>query len=83
MSSNRKWSRVTTLLESITRPDRRSRLKSPKDIPNAEIEFRSWLNPRFLTDPMSPQPELAGVRTALLGSLFLIFITIAVAFPLG
>jgi phosphate transport system permease protein len=32
---------------------------------------------------MSPSPELAGVRTALLGSLYLILITILVAFPIG
>src|SRR5690606_25218430 len=31
----------------------------------------------------SSQPELAGVRTAILGSLWTIVITIAVAFPVG
>lgn len=51
--------------------------------PNAVVEFKAWLNPKFLTRTMSAQPELAGVRTALLGSLFLITITIAFAFPVG
>jgi phosphate transport system permease protein len=51
--------------------------------PGAVIEFRAWLSPEFLIRPMSPRPELAGVRTALLGSLFLIAITIAFAFPIG
>jgi phosphate transport system permease protein len=51
--------------------------------PNAKIEFRAWLTAAFLTNPMSPQPEQAGVRTAILGSLFLIFITISFAFPVG
>lgn len=53
------------------------------DYPNATIEFRAWLTPAFLTSPMSPRPEVAGVRTALLGSLFLIAITITFAFPIG
>ncbi|MBE0699705.1 MAG: phosphate ABC transporter permease, partial [Anaerolineaceae bacterium] len=54
-----------------------------RDHPSAVVEFRAWLNPKFLTTTMSAQPELAGVRTALLGSLYLIAITIAVAFPIG
>jgi phosphate transport system permease protein len=51
--------------------------------PDAKIEFRAWINLRFLTSTMSSQPELAGVRTALLGSLYLIAITIFFAFPIG
>ncbi|NPV84409.1 MAG: phosphate ABC transporter permease PstA [Anaerolineae bacterium] len=51
--------------------------------PNAKIEFRSWINFTFLKKTMSSKPELAGVSTALMGSLYLIAITIAVAFPIG
>jgi phosphate transport system permease protein len=51
--------------------------------PKATVEFRSWLNWQFITRQMSAQPELAGVRTALLGSLYLIAITILIAFPIG
>ncbi len=51
--------------------------------PQAVIEWRNWLHPRFITTPMNPQPELAGVRTALLGSLYLILITMLIAFPIG
>jgi phosphate transport system permease protein len=51
--------------------------------PNSKMEFRAWLNPQFLANSMSSQPELAGVRTALLGSLYLILITVLVAFPIG
>lgn len=50
---------------------------------NARTEFRIWLNPRFLTASMSSTPELAGVRTALFGSVWIIVITIGIAFPLG
>jgi phosphate transport system permease protein len=51
--------------------------------PDAELVFRSWLNWDFIVNTMSSKPELAGVRTALLGSLWLIVITVLVAFPIG
>ncbi|MCA9977084.1 MAG: substrate-binding domain-containing protein, partial [Anaerolineales bacterium] len=51
--------------------------------PNAEVEFRSWLTPQFLTRPQSSEPELAGVRTAVLGSLWVIGITVLFSFPIG
>ncbi len=54
-----------------------------KDFPDATLEFVSWISPGFLTRPMSSRAELAGVRTALLGSLWMIAITILVAFPVG
>jgi len=51
--------------------------------PEAKVEFRSWLNWNFIINSMSSQPELAGVRTALLGSLYMIAFTILFAFPIG
>lgn len=51
--------------------------------PEADLEFVSWLDPRFIRSPQSSDPEKAGVRTAILGSLWTIAITIAFAFPLG
>ena len=51
--------------------------------PNAEVAFRSWITADFITDPQSSEPELAGVRTAIFGSIWVIVVTIAVAFPLG
>lgn len=53
------------------------------EYPGSKIEFRSWLSETFLTSPQSSQPLLAGVRTAVLGSLLVILITIVVAFPIG
>ncbi|MDP9316083.1 MAG: phosphate ABC transporter permease PstA [Chloroflexota bacterium] len=50
---------------------------------DATLEFRSWLNWSFLNTPMSSRPDFAGVRTAILGSLWMIGLTILVAFPLG
>ncbi len=51
--------------------------------PDATLEFRSWLTPAFLTTPMSSKAEFAGVRTALLGSLWLVAIAVALALPVG
>ena len=58
-------------------------LEASQEYPNAEIKFKSWLSPSFITRPQSSTPELAGVRTALLGSLWVVFIAMLLAFPLG
>ena len=49
----------------------------------AQLTFKSWISTAFLTSPMSSQPENAGIRTALLGSLAMIMITMLIAVPLG
>ncbi len=51
--------------------------------PEARLEFRSWLSLQFLTTPMSSRAEFAGVRTALLGSMWLVGIAITFALPIG
>jgi len=51
--------------------------------PKAKLEFRSWLNLQFLVSPMSSKAEFAGVRTAVLGSLWLVGIAILFALPIG
>ncbi|MEW5814455.1 MAG: phosphate ABC transporter permease PstA [Spirochaetota bacterium] len=51
--------------------------------PESWLQFRSWVNPKFLSKPQASVPELAGIRTAILGSLWIIAITIVVAFPIG
>jgi phosphate transport system permease protein len=51
--------------------------------PEARLEFRSWLSPRFLTTPMSSRAEFAGVRTALFGTMWLVGIAISFAMPVG
>jgi phosphate transport system permease protein len=48
-----------------------------------ELRFVFWANWDFLRRQQSSDPVLAGVRTAILGSLWTIGITILVAFPLG
>lgn len=51
--------------------------------PEAKLEFRSWLTPQFLVSPMSSRAEFAGVRTAILGSLWLVGIALLFALPIG
>lgn len=52
-------------------------------IPNGELIFRSWVSPQFVTGAQSPDPENAGIRTAILGSLWVIAITLLFALPIG
>jgi phosphate transport system permease protein len=52
-------------------------------IPNAVLEFRAWLNWDFITSPQSSNPTLAGIRTAILGSIWVTIIAFLVAVPLG
>ena len=53
------------------------------EFPNAVVQFRSWISPSFLTDPLSTNPDTTGIRTALLGSLWIIVVTVIIAFPIG
>ncbi len=52
-------------------------------IPNAVMEFRSWLTWDFITSPQSSNPATAGVFTAILGSLWVTLIAFLVSVPLG
>jgi phosphate transport system permease protein len=53
------------------------------DPATVSIEFVNWLSQDFITAPQSSDALYAGVRTAILGSLYVIAITILVAFPIG
>ncbi len=59
------------------------RTEAAEKYPAAKLEFRSWLTPQFLTSPMSSKAEFAGVRTAILGSLWLVGIALLFALPIG
>jgi phosphate transport system permease protein len=59
------------------------RAAAAQEYPQAELRFRAWITPRLLSVPQSSNPLVAGVRTALLGSLWTIAITILFAFPVG
>ena len=73
--------RSWTLVESIFN---RAEIEAEvAEIPQAELEFRSWLHTGFLVNPQSSTPEFAGIRTAIFGSLWVIAITMLVSLPLG
>lgn len=71
-----------TLTESIFQKDA-IRSWQREESPDSVLEFRAWLNPRFIRAPQSPVPEFAGIRTALFGSIWMIMITLIFAFPVG
>ena len=73
---------VWKLWPSLTRADE-IRATVANDHPGAELDFVSWLTTNFVTRPQTSEPLTAGVRTAILGSLWTIFFTILLAFPLG
>lgn len=54
-----------------------------QEYPKAELDFVSWLTSDFVTRPQTSEPLTAGVRTAILGSLWTILFTILLAFPIG
>ena len=70
------------LIDSIIKKDE-ILMEVQEEYPDARVEFVSWLTTDFVRNPQSSEPEKAGVRTAILGSLFVIAVTILFAFPLG
>jgi phosphate transport system permease protein len=59
------------------------RVEAATNYPQAQLVFKTWLTSDLIRAPQSTKPLEAGVRTALLGSLWTILATILVAFPLG
>jgi phosphate transport system permease protein len=47
------------------------------------MTFKSWINAGFFVSDQSADPLHAGIRTAFLGSLWIILITFLFAFPIG
>ncbi len=72
------WSMTDSILHSSD-----IKAEVAEKYPEAMLEFRSWLKPVFLTTPMSSKAEFAGVRTAILGSLWMVGIAILFALPIG
>ncbi len=70
-----------SLFESLTRREEIQAWAAQR--PGMHLAFRSWLNRRFLTSPQSSKPLQAGIRTAILGSLWVTGIAFALAVPVG
>jgi phosphate transport system permease protein len=58
-------------------------LRVKKEYPGAQLQFRSWIRGDLIMRSQSSEASTAGIRTAVLGSLWTIFFTILFAFPLG
>ncbi|MDX2163597.1 MAG: phosphate ABC transporter permease PstA [bacterium] len=50
---------------------------------NTRLEFRWWLTGAFISSGQSSDPVLAGIRTALIGTVWIVIVTVALAFPIG
>lgn len=72
------WNLWTSLTQSAE-----IRATVANDHPSAELDFVSWLTPSFVARPQTSEAFTAGVRTAILGSLWTILFTILLAFPIG
>lgn len=70
-----------SLSQSLT--DQEEIRAAQAEVPGSVLEFRSWLSLDFLFSAQNPRPQFAGIRTAFLGSLWMILIVIVVSFPLG
>jgi phosphate transport system permease protein len=71
-----------TLWESLTQGTA-IKQAAAQQYPGAVVQWRSWLDRSFLTEPMNSRPEFAGIRTAILGSLWVILLTMLIAIPIG
>lgn len=57
--------------------------EAARQYPDLEITWTSWLDAEFIRNPQSEEAVKAGVRTAILGSLWTIGIAILFSFPIG
>ena len=71
-----------TLWESLTQ-SAEIKASVAENFPTGQLKFISWLSSDFVSRPQSSEALTAGVRTAILGSLWTILFTILFAFPIG
>ena len=71
-----------SLWQSLTRA-KEIKTAVSQDYPKAQLKFISWFTTDFVARPQTSEALTAGVRTAILGSLWTILFTILLAFPLG
>ncbi len=51
--------------------------------PDAEVTFKNWVSLDFINSSISSSPTTAGLRTALLGTLWVVLIALGTSLPLG
>ena len=54
-----------------------------REFPDADLVFKSWLNWDFLSSQQSSRAELAGIQSAIIGSILVVLITLLFSFPVG
>ncbi len=54
-----------------------------EEYPEGQLVFRAWVSRDFISSSQSSKPDQAGIRTAILGSLWVVGITMLIAIPLG
>jgi phosphate transport system permease protein len=59
------------------------REEAARKFPEGDLQFRSWLSLELLTNDLTAEPATTGLRIALVGSLWIIILTILIALPLG
>lgn len=70
------------LIETLTRTEAIEQFVA-EEYPDARLEFYSWLNGGFLRSSSSSQALTAGIRVAILGTLWMLVLAIGVSLPLG
>lgn len=77
-TAKKTWS----LLESVLNYDEIQVITAEK-YPDGDLVFKVWLTKSFILSPQSDDPLKAGIKTAILGSIFIIAIVILFSFPIG
>ncbi|MCS7059719.1 MAG: phosphate ABC transporter permease PstA [Anaerolineae bacterium] len=57
--------------------------KINREYPGKQYELRWWLTSQFVTSPQTTRAETTGLRTAILGSVLIVIITILFSMPIG
>lgn len=58
-------------------------IENEPNLAQGELRFHSWLSLDFITSELTASPATTGLRTSLIGSLWVIILTILIALPLG
>ncbi|MBO9310365.1 MAG: phosphate ABC transporter permease PstA, partial [Chloroflexi bacterium] len=79
-----RYDRTWTLLESLTNYEGiLAQIQADEKLRDGELRFHSWLSLEFITTELTASPATTGLRTSLIGSLWVIILTILIALPLG
>ncbi len=70
------------LVDSLTNRGEIEKLAAEK-YPEGDLVFYSWLNLDFVTSSVSSNATTAGLRTALLGTMWIMIVVVTVSFPIG